>query len=721
MLYVELIEKSKGNRNKFVPIGKVRTDEERDFEAYASMFPVDENILKYLSVNKNKDGKPSAEGYTGNFYCRYIWFDMDNDNLEKSLEDTRKLYIKLLHYGLTADHIQVYFSGGKGFHVAIPAELFGGFEPSNDLPYQIRDIAREIAGDFESFDTSIYNPNRYFRLPNSRHDKSGLYKVAITEEELLQLKIQGIIDIAKYPRTDFTRNRIPKILENEKLIKLASIAVSRPEVTQESRDALDSLPQDDRERFYKVVEIAHRKYSPDAYWDHNRNNFLFYIAALCNDAGIGKPGDPQVAYDLILEYCENTLNDDPAKWNNDNHLTIKSVFKRKRADFGTARLLARENSEKKKGEFRNRMKLEQKMARYFSTALTPQEVLEIALAFNATMSVPVPEAVVEEMVYYNAKSKKRAIRTDNDWGRTLAEMTDDFKDRLINFKKGCGLGIKEIDEAENYDYEGKVIYLSGLGGTGKSMLMKDIALHVAQSGSRGIYCSMEDTALRLFMRILDGVAGPKMVGKTPVARSSIYLQSLFNNTELSARKFDIDSTFGKIKKMMEGFGSGLIIDEKAGLVRKDIVDLVEHNIKRYGIVNFLYVDGIGSLGGGRNEVEGLIENSYNMKELAKEYNMGIMPISHVPGGVSEDYRDVYKRMRGGPKMYDNGDAFISISAIIDEDKPMGSPERIRRDIVFLRYYGKRTSGQTIDLIMRIDPFTLKMTPDYTLDPKDFIE
>lgn len=50
------------------------------------------------------------------------------------------------------------------------------------------------------FDTSVYNITRLFRIPNTRHQKSGLYKVPISFDELKDLKLENVKEIAKEPR-----------------------------------------------------------------------------------------------------------------------------------------------------------------------------------------------------------------------------------------------------------------------------------------------------------------------------------------------------------------------------------------------------------------------------------------------------------------------------------------------------------------------------------------
>src|SRR5206468_4262401 len=81
----------------------------------------------------------------------------------------------------------------------LPAELFGGFEPSNRLPAYFKAMGKRLIGDI-AFDPSIYDRLRLWRLENSRHEKSGLYRVRLTWQEVQTLTIGEIETRAGQPR-----------------------------------------------------------------------------------------------------------------------------------------------------------------------------------------------------------------------------------------------------------------------------------------------------------------------------------------------------------------------------------------------------------------------------------------------------------------------------------------------------------------------------------------
>src|ERR1041384_228654 len=112
------------------------------------------------------------------WYKSKFYFDFDNENLEKAKQDALKLIQRIQKYNINPDDFEIYFSGSKGFEVTlnINKEL---------SPKQVQSIANELAGDLESFDSSMYDANQIFRIPGTKHQKSGLYKIPLKYNELL--------------------------------------------------------------------------------------------------------------------------------------------------------------------------------------------------------------------------------------------------------------------------------------------------------------------------------------------------------------------------------------------------------------------------------------------------------------------------------------------------------------------------------------------------------
>lgn len=102
---------------------------------------------------------------------------------------------------LQPDTFKVFFSGNKGFHLYIRQEFFN-IPISDRTAKSFEAVATELGKRFslDTLDDSIYQANRKFRIPNSQHQKTGLYKIEIDWRRLESLTIDEIKNLAKTPQ-----------------------------------------------------------------------------------------------------------------------------------------------------------------------------------------------------------------------------------------------------------------------------------------------------------------------------------------------------------------------------------------------------------------------------------------------------------------------------------------------------------------------------------------
>lgn len=141
----------------------------------------------------------SVKAYSGSAYVDFLWIDIDDSkDLQKAL-DTARIYIeRLKEYEVAPSDLRTYFSGRKGFHIGIPAEAFG-LEASKDVPGICKSLAQKLAGDLD-YDPSIYDRTRLFRLNNTQHEESKLYKIELEPREITHGTVEEILNLAKTPR-----------------------------------------------------------------------------------------------------------------------------------------------------------------------------------------------------------------------------------------------------------------------------------------------------------------------------------------------------------------------------------------------------------------------------------------------------------------------------------------------------------------------------------------
>jgi P4 family phage/plasmid primase-like protien len=190
------------NRNHFNNLEYAEQFTGKD-ESFRSLYQQTEDIIKYAEAQKTIRQKKTVSGYKGAVAAEELVLDIDvKDNLPRALDITRALVNRLdIDFSTDPEHLRIQFSGNKGFHIELPAELFGGFEPSESLPRLQALIARSISLGYEdAVDLDIYYHVALYRIENTKHGVSRLFTIPLTSDELYSLSVDGIKELAKSPR-----------------------------------------------------------------------------------------------------------------------------------------------------------------------------------------------------------------------------------------------------------------------------------------------------------------------------------------------------------------------------------------------------------------------------------------------------------------------------------------------------------------------------------------
>jgi len=166
-------------------------------EAYSTVYQYP--IAEYREHIRAND---SPKGYAGPASCGRLVWDIDRNDLDAALDDTRHL-VRFLRerYGDRADWgLGVYFSGSKGFHVTLIAP-HNGLDSRPAVPSTMKTLCTAIARNAGvRVDPEVYDHQRLLRLPNSRHPKTGLFKTFLDLDDLDRLGVKRIREMAKQPR-----------------------------------------------------------------------------------------------------------------------------------------------------------------------------------------------------------------------------------------------------------------------------------------------------------------------------------------------------------------------------------------------------------------------------------------------------------------------------------------------------------------------------------------
>jgi len=184
-------------------------DSDTKSDWYISLYTYNQDVIDYYNKTPRYDandtvvGYGSVAGYAGKVTTNKLIFDFDiKKNTSASLDDiksdVRSLLRKLKDQGINVSmHTIVYFSGNKGFHVEV--DTTGEYTPE-----ELKIICSNFAHGIKTFDTTIYNVNRIFRIVNTKHKVSGLYKIALTPNDLVKLSIEQIKSLATKPQATIT-------------------------------------------------------------------------------------------------------------------------------------------------------------------------------------------------------------------------------------------------------------------------------------------------------------------------------------------------------------------------------------------------------------------------------------------------------------------------------------------------------------------------------------
>ena len=205
------------------------TDQEivLDYDAtdYFSTYVIyDDSALQYF------DEKGRIGGFKSDVTTDIVPFDIDSKNLDESLHITRELVYRLKHeFEVDIKNMKLYFSGNKGYHVELSANLFGITPtPHSELCKRFKWICTEIDN---RIDANLYKPHMLYRMANSKNSKSGLYKIPITHDELFSMNTSEIQDLAlstrKLENLDFHDCTVNDTLESMWLISKEKVEKSR--------------------------------------------------------------------------------------------------------------------------------------------------------------------------------------------------------------------------------------------------------------------------------------------------------------------------------------------------------------------------------------------------------------------------------------------------------------------------------------------------------------
>jgi predicted transcriptional regulator len=235
---------------------------------------------------------PTDDPYVGGVLSDfYVDFDCE-ENPDRARKEAVALVKKFINdYDILEDCISIAFSGMKGISMTVDYRAFGA-ESSADLPLIWKSIVQELITKLKlrTADTSIYERRRLWRLLNSKHQKTGLYKIPLTLAELEKLTIEEIKGKAERPRELFIKADARAIPKAERLFlehktRIENWANERKKTFEkaELRTIMDDPPCV-KKRLETGAKIG------------ERNSYTFQLAIYWANRGLGQ--------EVILKNCD---------------------------------------------------------------------------------------------------------------------------------------------------------------------------------------------------------------------------------------------------------------------------------------------------------------------------------------------------------------------------------------------------------------------------------
>jgi hypothetical protein len=255
-------------------------------------------ISRYMYDRDNPYYGPVISNFYADFDCE--------ENLKLAKSEAAHFVTVFLGYGAPEKAFKIRFTGGKGFSVEIPFQCFG-VEPSEFLPMIYHEMIKTLKETYrwKTVDPTVYHRRALWRLTNTRHDKTELFKIPLRVVDLKETDIDIIKHLAQHPQpygpykcdVDEDFPVIPALKEMYE--KHAQRVMARIEKSQEKLK--EKLPEDpktfDSTRIWYCVNERIKK----GYKEPGRRPTAFYIAVALKRLGASE----EQIMEYLVEFAKN--------------------------------------------------------------------------------------------------------------------------------------------------------------------------------------------------------------------------------------------------------------------------------------------------------------------------------------------------------------------------------------------------------------------------------
>lgn len=286
MQYIRLSENY--NNNILIPISEspYKYIKNQNLPHFISMMKY--NHDQYLQWKKTN----SLKGMDGSTTTR-VWADFDSrTDLKQAFADCKIFVQRLYDLGFKENEVQISFSGSKGCGVIVETK-------SEFTIQQVQTICVKLAKGLNTFDTSMYDHQRIFRLPFTKNEKTGLYKIPLMFGDLNEdpetIKVYAK-DLSSYDREEIegfyqvSAIQIPK--------NLTDVPVEKKKVEKKNLLNTDLKPKHYKEYKWQILQ--------GNFEIGERHNALMVLAATCRGLGYSATHAQKLCEGADELHCERT-------------------------------------------------------------------------------------------------------------------------------------------------------------------------------------------------------------------------------------------------------------------------------------------------------------------------------------------------------------------------------------------------------------------------------
>lgn len=613
---------------------------------YRSLYYYPSDATDYFKGNKG-----SIKGYKGKVYTNEIVFDIDSKDLEVSRDNTIRLIQYLEQHGLYNDHAaKISFSGNKGFHVHVNTEhTFSPAELKSLCMYLSKQIKFRYEAGFK-IDPSIYNTNRIFRVPNTPHEKSGLFKVEMLSTDLINFSMEEIKKAAVAPQPTYpyesaiSKDTIKSIISNvptkqvispTKEVILPAIITDKPCIV-----ALQSGDMHEGESNSGLLRLANHYRQLGLTKDQCREKLI--------EAGINRetkhPGTNQITLDKI------------------NGEVLYPIYSGEGYTFTCRDWMLQE----KCGgtcQIKCNMPSKQKVFRTTVDALSPE--LDYIPEGDIVEPSP-PEAPVNTVkrasfrnptddIPFNDKAKLMGFKSLED----VADEFDVFARDSKRFRVESG--IQSWDEKIKILPNGLVI-INARAGIGKTSTILNMAKNGAAKGQKALIYQADMAQDEFYTKL---ASSELKISPDDVIDLFYSEDPKFDDLKVEAKS--------KIKEAMKDVLISYETDLSVDKIESDVAQLTKEGRKP----SVIYIDYLQKLRGG-SDYHRSTENLLKLKSIISRYKVCIVGLSQIPRGDGNEETPVHTAAaaQGGAIYEQNASICINLwrplkFAGVEQDKVMG--------------------------------------------------